>query len=40
MRGLITFSLRNPVLTVFLTIFEAIAGAVAYYTISQYKLSF
>jgi len=31
MRGLIIFSLRNPVLTVFLTILVAIAGAVAYY---------
>ncbi len=31
MRGLIIFSLRNPVLTVFLTILVAIAGGVAYY---------
>jgi cobalt-zinc-cadmium resistance protein CzcA len=31
MRGLIIFSLRNPVLTAFLTILVAIAGAVAYY---------
>ncbi len=31
MRGLIIFSLRNPVLTVFLTILVAIAGGIAYY---------